>query len=276
MPDISNIFVVMDPTTDDQRALKRATRIATQLQAKVHAYLCIFERAERAEDVEVLQKAEMERRRAWLEDAVKPLRDQGLSVEIEVEWDRDWREALGPAANRAGADLIVKSSFTHSGARRYLLKTSDWRLLRTAGCPVLLTKRDDPNRTGKIIAAVNIAAADDAHQRLNDQILEYARSIIEQRGEGELHAVNAYSGSTHFVHPPDLAKRCGIKREHAHVADAAPESLIAEVAEDIGAEMVVIGTVARHGIAGTIIGNTAERVLDHLEVDVLTIVGGKT
>lgn len=151
------------------------------------------------------------------------------------------------------------------------MKTSDLRLLRTAHCPVLLLKRDVGADSRRVLVAVNIAAKDPAHVALNERIIQYAHNIVAMRG-AELHAVNAYADSEHFIHPPDLAKRIGIERVQAHSVRGTPEKAIAEVAEQIDATLVIVGTVARKGITGATLGNTVERVLDHVDSDMLTIV----
>jgi universal stress protein E len=47
--------------------------------------------------------------------------------------------------------------------------------------------------------------------------------------------------------------------------------MIAIVAEGLRADLVVMGTIARTGISGLIIGNTAESILDQLTCSVLAI-----
>lgn len=47
--------------------------------------------------------------------------------------------------------------------------------------------------------------------------------------------------------------------------------LIPKVAHQLNAAVTVIGTVARTGLAGALMGNTAEVVLDSLESDVLVL-----
>ena len=83
--------------------------------------------------------------------------------------------------------------------------------------------------------------------------------------------MNAYSGSIHFVHPPDLAKRVGIDRMNAHTSDGSPADVIIEYARDIKAELVIIGSVARHGVTGLVFGNTSEDILDTLECHIMSI-----
>jgi universal stress protein E len=50
-----------------------------------------------------------------------------------------------------------------------------------------------------------------------------------------------------------------------------PEDVIPEFVVAEGIDLVVMGTVARAGIAGMLIGNTAERVLRKLPCSVLTV-----
>lgn len=269
---MNTIFCVIDPTTTEQRALKRAGQIAKQAKVALHVYVCVAGRENiPSEDRNDARAAQIARHEAWLRELVRPLQDEGLEVTIQVDSQEDWRAAIAPAARRVNADLIVKSSYRRSAIQRRLLKTSDWSLLRSADCPVLFVKTDRVTPMDKVLAAVNVAAEDADHQALNDMVINYATVVAKGTG-AELHAVNAYSGSMSFVHPPDLAKRVGIERNRAHVGNAAPEALVAEVVAKLGAPLVVIGSLARKGISGAVVGNTAERILDELETDVIILI----
>jgi universal stress protein E len=50
-----------------------------------------------------------------------------------------------------------------------------------------------------------------------------------------------------------------------------PEDVIPKYAQQLDAELVVLGTVGRQGISAALIGNTAEHVIDKLNCDVLAI-----
>ena len=50
-----------------------------------------------------------------------------------------------------------------------------------------------------------------------------------------------------------------------------PEDVIPLVADELDAELVVMGTVGRTGISAALIGNTAEHVIDSLNCDVLAL-----
>lgn len=270
---INKILCVIDPTTNQQRALDRAAFIASQSGASVHALLCFAPPTGiAAEDEDALIEAEQRRHELWLEDLIKPLLVADTKVTTEVRSSSDWRSTLAETVRRVDADLLIKAASTRSALRRRLMKTSDWMLLREARCPVLFAKRSEGNPISRVLAAVNIAASDDAHIRLTETVIAAGRDVAEQLG-AELNVVNAYVDSKNFIHPPDLAKRAGVGRQQAHVGDADPEDLIASVCQKIDAGLVIIGSVGRKGMAAAVVGNTAERILDTVAADILVIVG---
>jgi nucleotide-binding universal stress UspA family protein len=62
-----------------------------------------------------------------------------------------------------------------------------------------------------------------------------------------------------------------IDNEHLHIAEGPADVLIPFMVHKLQAAVTVIGTVARSGLSGTLIGNTAEVVLDAVESDVLVL-----
>jgi universal stress protein E len=269
---LRKIFCVIDPTTNRQRALERAAWVAGRSRACVHAYLCFpGASAVPADDREEYLAAERRRHELWLEALLAPFRSEGVEFETEIESADDWRSALIDAAQRASADLIIRATYQRSALQRRVLKTTDWTLLREARCPVLLVKTDQPDPARPVLAAVDIKAKDAPHQKLTETVIEYAKAVAAVTG-AELHAVNAYQGEMNFVHPPDLAKRLGIERRQAHVGNSAPEDLITEIAGKLGTPLVVIGSLARRGMSGAVVGNTAERILDQIQSDILCII----
>lgn len=274
--EIKKVFCVIDPTRNDQPALMRSVGIVRNTGATLHAYISLPSTFNvPVEDRDAMREVEKARQLAWLEKMVAPYQDSGCTITCEVESVDDWREALAPAAERAGADLIVKPSYRRSAIQRRFVKTSDWTLLRAAKCPVLFVKASHLDEFDKILVAVNIAAKDEAHAALNDDVLAYGNEVAKLTG-AELHVVNAFEGSENFIHPPDLAKKTGTSRNRVHVADADPEDLIADVSAKLGSPLVIIGSIARTGVNAAVVGNTAERILDRLETDVVVILKGRT
>jgi universal stress protein E len=264
------ILAVIDPTTDNQRALDRALGLAAQGGATVHAYLCCYSNA-RAEDFAALQRVEVARHEAWLAALAARYREQGHAFTCEVEWSDDWRESIARAAARRHCELIVKSTYRHSQVRRRLLKTSDWVLLRRAACPVLLVKQETIAPLRCVLAAVDIQADDDAHRQLNSAVVALARQLGASAEDCVVHAVSACEDRERQRQAARLAALAEVDAARAHALLARPEDAIVDCAALVAADLVVVGSVTRHGLGALTTGNTAERALDVLDADVLVV-----
>ena len=151
------------------------------------------------------------------------------------------------------------------------MSNSDRRVLRTASCDVLLVKREPRAQTRRILVALNPNAKDKEHQKLDEMIVGVANRIRANQPDLEIHAVSAYRESDNFIHPPDLARRAGVDRAHAHVREGATVKVISEIARELDVDVVLIGSVARKGLAGLTIGNTAEKILGGVTSDILSV-----
>jgi universal stress protein E len=271
MATISKIFAVIDPTTDNQIALVRAGKIAGRNEnIAVHVYEALYSNQENS-DKDALRRVETARHQAWLESLVAPLRESGIKVDVEIEWTSDWRDAIAPAAQRAGADLIIKAATAHSGAERRLLKTSDWSLLRNAPCPVYQIKKDAISQNIKVLMAIDVSRTDALHSKLNELVMDYGKSLLVGAEGASLFVVNAYPNSEKFIYKEDLAEKTGVDPANAYTVEGLPEKVIPEVAEQVQADIVIVGTAAREGLKAAVIGNTAEKLLDAISTNILTV-----
>ena len=59
-----------------------------------------------------------------------------------------------------------------------------------------------------------------------------------------------------------------------HIALTSPSHAILTCADRLKPDLVVMGTISRAGIAGLAVGNTAERILSHLDCSLLTVKPG--
>jgi len=67
------------------------------------------------------------------------------------------------------------------------------------------------------------------------------------------------------------AEKFNVKEENTYVREGLAEDVIDEVANELDAELVILGTIGRTGFSAAIIGNTAEHVIDQLKCDVLAL-----
>jgi universal stress protein E len=153
-------------------------------------------------------------------------------------------------------------------------------------------------RPGPVINRV-LAALDPMHawgkpESLDGTILEAARTVsglykaelhvghameplpalLEQHmGEGQ-DAVSEARREFMQTQQKALAAACeesGIDSAHVHQREGTPERVIPDIVGDVGADLLVLGTVNRRGLKRAVIGSTAEAILDRVACDVLAV-----
>lgn len=181
--------------------------------------------------------------------------------------------------------LLVKScDARHTGPS--LLAPTDWRLLRETPCPVLLVKNQRRWAEGPVLAAVNPLGRKTSSQQ-HDQAVLMLATTIASRVQTPLHTVTATAMAMMGAEPElqsqaliDAAAEVALARQlarwqlqpaHSHVGEGPPEHWIPAVANQINASLVVIGTHARGGLRGALMGNTAEQILDRLDTDIMVL-----
>lgn len=264
----NRILAIIDPTRTEQWALKKALAIASSRDdLEVCAYLCVFSDAN-CDDQDQLQAVELERYRMWLDAMLKQMADSDLTIDSQIEWNSDWREAVCAAAAADDVVLVTK----RASRRQNSLASSDRQLVRKLGRALLLVKYEPTDEVSKILIAVDFNADDESHKALNQAIMSLGMRMRGTVKDTELHVISAYPSSDSFVHPPDVARALDIERSHAHVRRGSAADIIPDVAKELEADLVIVGNVGRGGLSGITIGNTAEKILNDIAADVLVIV----
>jgi len=298
---IRRILVALkDPAARSLPALGKAVQLARALDAE----LVLFEALTTAPsfdselaqiaDLRKIERSMRESSLARLERLARRLRRVGIRVSASAEWDYPAHEAVIRAAVRAGADLIVAERHAGRHLAAGLLRLTDWELLRRAPLPVLLVKRGGGYRKPKVLAAVDPDQRYGKPVQLDREILE-AGARLARALKGSLHVVHAYSPLplTAYTHGTlsqeivaDMQRRsaraaaeklerlagpAGIPAARRHLIARHPSDAIEQAAATTHSAVVVMGALARSGLKRLLIGNTAERVLDHLPCDLLVI-----
>jgi universal stress protein A len=76
-------------------------------------------------------------------------------------------------------------------------------------------------------------------------------------------------------HLAEFAAGMGVPADHQHLIFGRPESEIQRVADDEGADLIIVGSHGRHGLA-LLLGSTANGVLHGAMCDVLAVRVGKS
>ncbi|WP_338485790.1 universal stress protein [Pseudomonas trivialis] len=271
MQAIRSILVVIEPEHADSLALKRGRLIAGVTDAHLHLLVC----DRRHEHSALLSQLKAE------------LREDGYSVTTEQAWNDSLHETIIDVQQAEGCGLVIKQHMPDSPLKKALLTPADWKLLRYCPTPVLLVKTATPWSGGVILAAIDVGNTDSEHRALHDSIIDHGFEIASLT-KAQLHVISAHPSPMLAAADPTFQLRETIAaryREqckafqaqfdvddaHLHIEEGPADVLIPFAAHKWQAAVTIIGTVARTGISGALIGNTAEVVLDAVESDVLVL-----
>jgi len=210
---------------------------------------------------------------------------------------------------RNGHDLVFKTAESR-GLLDRIFDSDDMHLLRKCPCPVWLVKPNSPKSYQTILAPVDVDdfyPPEELTTRhlLNVQVLEMAGSlaILESAdlhvvhvwdaiGENLLNVVfhdtpedrvAAYTKSVKQQYEDNMGKlmrelasyigqdALNYIRPQRYLLKGHPRKEIPLFAKKIKADLVIMGTVARTGIPGMFMGNTAENILNQLDCSVLAV-----
>jgi len=269
MSEQEKFFVVVNPTLDEHVALDRAIITAQLMVQRPQIYVFV---AIDHDSVDMRPGNEsIYRNTDWFDEQIhNPLKAAGLDYQIEISWSDHWQKAIMYSAKKIGATRIIIRAGKPKSSSRFAFTENKWKLFKRAFCPVLLVRDGAAPARKVVLAAVNFQAIRDQQQQLNSNILGHGQALAENYG-AEFHVVNAYLDSMLYPDRGRLAKETGLDSSNIHVVQGYTDEAIAKVANDIGADVVLIGTLGQTGMVKTIRGNTAERVISALEVDVVVI-----
>ncbi len=255
-----------------------------------------------------IHQADMEARKQRLDKAADPYREE-TTIKTAVLEGKDFLETIRQVLKH-NHDLVMKDTTISTGIMPRVFATEDMQLLRKCPCPVLLTKHDSKGDFKNVMAAIDFDDHNDldspsANNSLNTKILDMAISLSSEEN-GDLDIVHIYqiigesvlySGRTGMSdyeiatyiedarrdYEAAVSRLLGrAKRRlgdqvydtvniNVHVLKGNAKIDIPEQAKLRGTDLIVMGTVARTGIPGFFIGNTAETILNNIDCSVLAL-----
>jgi len=253
-----------------------------------------------------LQAALVSTHEQGLETLVDPYRKR-TEIEARVLAGVPFLEIIREVL-RSDHDLVIKVPETRDFLDR-LFGSEDMHLLRKCPCPVWFIKPAKQKAYRRILAAVDVGDSYPpeelaSRRALRWQILELASSLALS-DFAELHVAHAWepvaeSALRGVLHTPEEKYIDYVEQErqgHAasldgmmhdvtgdlgqdvldylkprtHLVKGSARKEISALAKQIKADLVVMGTVARTGVPGFIMGNTAETILNQIDCSVLAV-----
>lgn len=297
------MFALASPGGAGPAAMDKAVRLASALDAELELFHCLFavdiarpgRFATRGTQEDIHEF--VEKRHQQLEYNATRLRSLGVRVRSSVRWDYPAYEGIVRQVLRHKPNLLIVQSSRKGRVGRLLLTQTDYKLIESCPCPLLLIKTKRPYLHPCVIAAVDPGHAHDKPAALDESILESAGMISDAlagklqvfhartpwedaiRRDPELrnlpevvsNDVRAACSNRAEGQVRDLARRHDIPNTRVHITEGYPPEALASWANQESADILAMGAVSRSRLRRILIGHTAERVLDALDCDVLIV-----
>ena len=303
MSDKDRILVIVEPDVHPTEVVERASWLARVAKCDLELVLCdpdigalregFFISNEARDIAEKIRTAQKE----MIEDLASAPRASGLEVSTAVMEDRPIADAILHRAVDMQPRFILKGTQYHSTAERSIFVDTDWQLVRSCPYPLWLVKPHEIRAKPVVVAAVDPTHSHDKPAEL-DQVIVHNAQAIAKATDGEVHLLHTYHRligvgreATRTFKPIELpvdklskkiqaehrealeslANENAIDEAHIHQLPGDAREILPMFARTHGADLVVMGALARWGLKRAVIGSTAERVLDHLPCDVLIV-----
>ncbi len=225
-----------------------------------------------------------------LAELVQQAKERGVAADSKLEFGTGWLE-LTRQAIHGQHDLVMVGTRDPNVVQRLFFGSSAMQLIRNCPCAVWVTKPDPVPEDLNILVASDLSdvAADaldlvvSGGQYVDTKIhllhsVEYPLdAALLRTGLGE-HDVDAYRQKVRAEAEQALHEQLSrtdyrtlTNGVQVHVADGPADVAILQAIEKHNIDLLVIGTVARAGIPGLLIGNTCERLLPQVPCSILAV-----
>ncbi|MFC2025616.1 universal stress protein [Chloroflexota bacterium] len=225
------------------------------------------------------------------------LRENGIQVKSKRLFGTAFIEIIREVI-RNNYDLVMIAAEGKSKFRERIIGRTTMHLMRKCPCPVWVLKPSQPKQYQRIMAAVDPTPFDQKRSDINIKIMDLATSLAK-RDQSELMILHTWqlpiedhinSGRVHVPTNTVDEWNWNVKEERkrslrslldnfdfqkikyqVYLLKGEAARLIPEFANSSEVELIVMGTVARTGVAGFLMGNIAEKVLGRVNCSVLTV-----
>ena len=211
----------------------------------------------------------------------------GVLCTAKVVWGESRHSVVAREAAEEGVELVV---FEPEDPLRGLTH-DEWQLIIACPAPVLVVRAEAGASYTTVVAGVDPGRAHDKPEGLDTHIVEQAKAIADlfdaqirvlhcapsvptfirdPRIEAEMRTVSIAIRDELETSLDAMIKATGLPEDAVSVVAGRPDDVLAARATEEGT-LVVIGTVSRGPIEGSLIGSTAARVLREEGGDVLIV-----
>jgi len=303
MPDVclQKILVAVDFSQTSEAALRQAVALGKTLSALVTVAHVLTDLRDALESMPAaarwklvagdIDEFEQELRRDSDEKLAKLIAPFAGEVKLDaVTLVGKAHAELVRAVLREHYDLVVAGTLGMSMVKKLLLGSTAQKLVQCCPAPVWIVPPGDARPVRNILVPVD-------YSEVSAKALRYAGRLAEKH-QASLHVLHVLDDKD-LLELPQVAEQPGkqlsayrkeLKKSSAEhmrdfvtqqlptavtpeylLAHGAPWQMIDSNAKRLNADLIVMGSVGRGGLAGIFLGNTADRVLNHTRRPLLIV-----
>lgn len=278
-----HVLVIADAEDDDLLSLEKARAITLPMKATVEIVKFIHH----SDESGITLEQHIKQAKQSLSCLIRDVFDEIIEITSEVVVSDNIAEWVINHCNSKPVDLVIKGG--HRSESLFHIP-SDWQLIRHLSCPILIASHAKWKNKANILLAVDLSTQESNHQQLNSLILAwgetwhqvthnqlhamYSIPIAKPLLEFDVvdkHAVMQKKGPAAKEKMQKLLARFDLNSIISHITVGPPDRAILHQANELHSNLVILGSVARKGVSGLLLGNTAEKVLHYLRTDCLII-----
>jgi len=212
------------------------------------------------------------------------------ATDIDIKFETLLGEAfveITHAVQQEGYDLVLAGTRGHTKWEELFVGSTAKRLIRKCPTSVWIVHAENAGQPKVLLAATDFS--DVSRKAVLEGLL------VAEQANADFHLLHVIdSGDV----PPDVISRIphgsSLEQEiqeeaqrrldgfvnslgatrvqvESHLIFGTPWKEIQRLVQQLNADLIVMGTVGRNGIEGLLLGNTAEKVLDHCDCSILTV-----
>lgn len=295
MKHFHNILYVLTHNTLSEKVLENAYMLADRDDSKITFFVC---HPSFPSNLETVKQTFEDTLADQIKECVNKV-SSSMRYDIVFSDEEPEFVAVIQRVLKQDHDLVIKAAEDDSEKKVLGFRSMDLSLLRKCPCPVWISRKPaDPSEV-KILTAIDSRTEEKGGHDLSIKLLDIGQTIANK-----LNGSNTVVSCWDFEHESFLRnsgfskmqssevdklleqskQQCFetfkgvIKQSSVDISDdqlvferGAPRLIIPKMVEEEKIDIVVMGTVARTGVPGFIIGNTAENIIQNLSCSMFAV-----
>jgi nucleotide-binding universal stress UspA family protein len=273
----TKILLATHGSVDAELAATTAVNLAKSTGSELHvvdvfpgpAYVHPYYETHFPEAAERLRREARKGRQEVLDERVERIGELGGSVAQTHIREGETDAEIVTLAEEVEAGLIAIGSRGRGGLRRALMGNVSDSVVRHAHCPVMVVRAEAVEFPAKILVATD--------RSREAKLAATTAADLAKSTNSELHVVHVGfeqsrdEAQKELEEEVDMIRESGAQDIQAHLEFGMPDTAIIEMAEELGAGLIVMGSRGLGGVRRALLGSISDSVVRHAHCPVMVV-----